>query len=96
MAMVGGTDYFNMENDGNVNITTSKRQPGSSFKPIVYALGISKEPIGPETPIYDVPTKFGAWEPDNYDKQFLGKMSIRRALDYSRNIPAIKMFYMAG
>lgn len=41
-------------------------------------------------------TKFGAWDPDNYDQKFLGKMKIKTALDYSRNIPAIKMFKVAG
>ena len=96
LAMVGGADYFNGEEDGNVNIITSKRQPGSSFKPIVYTLAISKNPIGPETPIFDLETKFGEWEPNNYDEKFLGKMSVRKALGYSRNIPAAKMFYLAG
>lgn len=96
LAMVGGADYFNGDEDGNVNIITSKRQPGSSFKPIVYTLAISKNPIGPDTPIFDVKTKFGDWEPNNYDEKFLGKMNVKRALDYSRNIPAIKMFYVAG
>lgn len=96
LAMVGGADYFNGDEDGNVNIITSKRQPGSSFKPIVYTLAISKNPISPDTPIFDVKTKFGDWEPNNYDEKFLGKMNVKRALDYSRNIPAIKMFYVAG
>jgi len=96
LAMVGGADYFNGDEDGNVNVITSKRQPGSSFKPIVYTLAISKNPISPDTPIFDVRTKFGDWEPNNYDEKFLGKMSVKKALDYSRNIPAIKMFYVAG
>jgi len=95
LAMVGGADYFNNEEGGNVNIITSMRQPGSSFKPIVYSLAISKNPIGPDTPIFDLKTKFGDWEPNNYDEKFLGKMTVKKALDYSRNIPAIKMFYLA-
>lgn len=96
LAMVGGADFFDTEADGNVNIITSKRQPGSSFKPIIYTLAVSKNPIGPDTPIFDVDTKFGDWQPDNYDEKFLGKMSLKKALDYSRNIPAAKMFYLAG
>lgn len=95
LAMVGWANYFNNDEDGNVNIITSKRQPGSSFKPIVYTLAISKNPIGPDTPIFDLKTKFGDWEPNNYDEHFLGKMTVKKALDYSRNIPAIKMFYLA-
>lgn len=58
LSMVGGPDYFDEENGGNVNMVTAKRQPGSSFKPIVYALAISKEAVSPETPVYDVETKF--------------------------------------
>ncbi len=96
LAMIGGADYFNGDEDGNVNIITSKRQPGSSFKPLVYTLAISKNPIGPDTPIFDLKTKFGGWEPNNYDEKFLWKMTVKKALDYSRNIPAIKMLYLAG
>lgn len=96
LAMVGGPDYFDEENGGNVNMVTARRQPGSSFKPIVYALAMSKEAISPRTPIYDVKTKFGKWEPDNYDRKFLGRMEVAKALGYSRNIPAIKMLWVAG
>lgn len=96
LSMVGGPDYFDEDHGGNVNMVTARRQPGSSFKPIVYSLAISKEAISPETPVYDVDTKFGKWEPDNYDQKFMGKMKVRTALDFSRNIPAIKMFSVAG
>lgn len=77
-------------------MTTALRQPGSSFKPIVYALAISKNPIGPESPIADVKTKFGSWEPNNYDRGFKGIMSVGKALAYSRNITAVKMYFLAG
>ena len=97
LAMVGGVDYFDESREGaHVNVITSKRQPGSSFKPIVYSLAISREPIGPDTPIYDLKTTFGNWTPDNYDRQFYGRMPLKKALGYSRNIPAAKMFYAAG
>lgn len=58
LAMVGGPDYFDIENGGNNNMTTALRQPGSSFKPFVYGLAISKNPIGPESPIADAKTDF--------------------------------------
>ena len=75
----------------------ANRQPGSSFKPIVYALAISKNAIGPESPIADIETSFGAeYKPNNYDNSFKGIMMVKNALAYSRNIPAIKMFYLAG
>ncbi len=58
LAMVGGPDYFDEKNGGNNNMALAKRQPGSSFKPFVYALAISKNPIGPESPIADIYTNF--------------------------------------
>ncbi len=96
LSMVGGPDYFDVENGGNNNMTTAVRQPGSSFKPIVYSLAIAKNPIWPGSPITDAPTAFGKWRPDNYDRGFKWVMSLETALDYSRNIPAIKMYYLAG
>ena len=96
LAMVGSKDYYDKEIDGNVNIATSYRQPGSSFKPYVYAQAFYNR-YSPGNIIYDVKTQFGGGEPpNNYDGRFLGPMSIRRALAQSRNIPAIKMYYLAG
>ncbi len=96
LAMVGGPDYFDEDHGGNNNMVLAKRQPGSSFKPFIYSLAISKWPIGPESPIADVRTTFAKWIPDNYDQKFEGVMALKNALDYSRNIPAVKMFYLAG
>ncbi len=96
LAMVGGPNYFDEEHGGNNNMVTAIRQPGSSFKPIVYSLAIAKHPIGAASPVTDGPISFGKWKPDNYDRQFKWVMSVETALDYSRNIPAIKMYYLAG
>lgn len=95
LAMVWGPDYFDIENGGNNNMAVALRQPGSSFKPLIYALAISKNPIWWESPIADVATKFGKWEPNNYDLKFNGVMTVKNALAYSRNIPAAKMFFLA-
>ena len=95
--MVGGRDYFDEEHKGNVNMVTSPLQPGSSFKPFVYALAIDQEVVGSKTPVYDVKTTFpGSYSPKNFDGKFMGKMTIASALNYSRNIPAVKMYYLAG
>ena len=97
LAMVGGRDYFDEENKGNINMTTAELQPGSSFKPFVYSLAIDQEIIGTKTPIYDVKTRFPGWyTPANFDGKFMGKMNISTALNHSRNIPAVKMFFLAG
>jgi len=78
-------------------MVTSALQPGSSFKAFVYGLAIDQEIIGTKTPIYDVPTTFpGNYTPKNYDGNFMGKMTVSAALNYSRNIPAVKMYYLAG
>lgn len=77
-------------------MVTSALQPGSSFKPFVYSLAIDSEVIGSKTPIYDVKTTFpGNYTPKNFDGKFMGKMNISTALNNSRNIPAIKMYFLA-
>jgi len=94
LAMVGSRDYFNEEIDGNVNVVLRPRQPGSSFKPIVYARAFMNG-FAPGDIIYDVPTKIGSDEPQNYDGEWQGQISMRRALGQSRNIPAIKAYFLA-
>ncbi|MBD3270654.1 hypothetical protein GF376_03955 [Candidatus Peregrinibacteria bacterium] len=95
LAMVGSRDYFDEEIDGQTNIVTSFRQPGSSFKPIVFAQAF-QERYTPASVIFDVATPFGSDTPKNYDGTFLGPISIRQALAQSRNIPAVKAFFLAG
>lgn len=95
LSMVGSADYFDDEIDGQVNMITSNRQPGSSFKPFVYALTFLNQ-YYPATVLYDVPTSFGTDKPSNYDGEFLGPVSIRESLATSRNIPAAKAYFMAG
>ncbi len=96
LAMVGSADYFDEEASGNVNHVFAKRQPGSSFKPIVYAQAFTKG-YAPATVIYDTPTNFGSnYRPQNYEGGFKGPMPIRQALGQSRNIPALKAYFLAG
>jgi 1A family penicillin-binding protein len=103
LVMVGSRDYFDEEIDGNFNISTAERQPGSSFKPFVYAEAFNKG-YRPETVVFDLPTEFSAtcsrggncYSPVNYDDTFRGPMSLRDALAQSINIPAIKALYLAG
>lgn len=103
LTMVGSRDYFDEEIDGNFNIATASRQPGSTFKPIVYAEVFNKGYI-PETIVYDVSTEFSAtcsrggncYRPVNYDGKYNGPMTLRNALAQSVNIPAVKTLYLAG
>ena len=99
VAMVGSRDYYNEEIDGQVNIITSLRQPGSSIKPLVYATAFLKG-YTPNTSLYDVTTNFSnndkPYEPHNYDAGERGPVSMRKALAGSLNIPAVKTLYLAG
>lgn len=101
LSMVGSIDYFDKSIDGQVNVATSPRQPGSSFKPFAYATAFEKG-YQPETMLYDVPTNFGPdgsghdYKPSNYDGRSHGLVSMRQALSNSLNIPAVKTLYLAG
>jgi len=101
LAMVGSRDYFDEEHDGQVNVTLSERQPGSSFKPYVYATAI-KQGMSPATMLVDVKTNFGTYGddqdyvPGNYDGADHGVVSIRQALAGSLNVPAVKTLHLVG
>jgi len=103
LTMVGSRDYFDDQIDGNFNIATAERQPGSSFKPFVYAEAFNKG-YRPETVVFDLPTEFSTtcssggdcYNPTNYDNIFRGPMTLRDALAQSVNIPAVKTLYLAG
>ncbi len=112
LTMVGSRDYFDKTIDGNFNITTANRQPGSSFKPFIYATAFNKG-FTPDTVLFDLSTEFqttcdaygktlpghnqkDCYRPDNYDGKHRGPMALRDALAQSINIPAVKLFFLAG
>jgi membrane carboxypeptidase/penicillin-binding protein PbpC len=93
--MIGSTDYFATPS-GSYNVTTALRQPGSSIKPINYAIGIETKKVTPATIFLDIPTCFGvinqpSYCPKNYDGKFHGPVALRMAMGNSLNIPAVKM-----
>lgn len=95
LAMVGSRDFFDQAIDGQVNVAISERQPGSAFKPVVYATAFKKE-YNPAFTLWDVTTDFGNYTPKNYDGTTHGPVSMRKALAGSLNIPAVKTLYLAG
>lgn len=96
LAMQGSKDYFDMDNDGNVNVAIRDRQPGSSFKPFAYAAAFIKG-YNEKTMLFDLRTDFGAgYQPENYDRSYRGPVSMKDALASSLNIPAVKTLYLAG
>lgn len=100
ISLIGSKDYYDNEIDGQVNITTALRQPGSSIKPLNYATGLL---MGwPTSLVYlDVPTCFlvagqKSYCPKNYDNSFRGPVSLRQSLANSLNIPAVKQLALNG
>ncbi len=94
LAMVGSKDYF-ASNSGTFNVATALRQPGSSIKPVNYALGLESRKVTPATVFIDQPSCFPstpeAYCPKNYDGKWHGPVQLRFALGNSFNIPAVKM-----
>ena len=97
VALVGSRD-FNIPGYGKLNIATTPRSPGSTFKPYDYAaLMASNENWGPGSFLYDLRTNFGGnYRYQDFDLREPGGMTMRYALGNSRNIPAIKAMYIAG
>lgn len=109
LTMVGSRGFLDEDIDGQVNVTIMRRQPGSSFKPFVYATAFEKG-YTPETMVFDVQTQFSTacaasdiankadpcYSPDNYDHVFRGPVTLRNALAQSLNVPAVKTLYLAG
>lgn len=101
LTMVGSRDFFDLVHDGNVNVTIAQRSPGSSIKPINYALALEKNLITPSTILDDSPITYRSlgspnYSPINYDNKFHGKVTARVALASSYNIPAVKVLEKNG
>jgi 1A family penicillin-binding protein len=100
LAMVGSKDFFDIQNQGNVNILTSLQQPGSSIKIVNYTYALSHG-YTPSSIVDDSPVTFNVrgsapYSPKNYDGKFLGKLTLRNAFAQSRNVPAVKVLATYG
>ena len=100
LAMVGSADYWDGENKGYVNVATMPRQPGSSIKPVNYALafdrGLTPNSIIDDSPVVYVARGAESYAPKNYDGKFHGSVTLRSALANSYNIPAVKLLNING
>jgi membrane peptidoglycan carboxypeptidase len=96
LAWVGSSDYANDAIGGQFNIVLSPQQPGSSFKPYVFAAALKDHTIGLCTTLQDRPTDFGGYRPTDFDNRFMGPISARRALLLSRNVPAVEVAQQEG
>ncbi len=96
LVMVGSYDWFD-EEYGKTNMALIPRQPGSSFKPIIYADAIERRLITASSILEDEEKTFpGNYEPKNYDERFRGSVTVRRALANSLNIPAVEVMEKVG
>ena len=90
LASVGSAGYQADLRQGFVDMTQALRSPGSTLKPLVYALAFDEGLGHPETMIDDKPMSFGAYAPQNFDKLYMGTIRMREALQLSRNIPVVE------
>ncbi len=96
LAMVGSYDFTDPK-FGQTNMAITPRQPGSSFKPIIYGRALDDKLITPATILQDVKTTFdGGYTPHDYDLRYRGDVTVRRALANSLNIPAVEVMDKVG
>src|ERR1700757_2469152 len=94
--MVGSYDFSDPK-FGQTNMAITPRQPGSSFKPIIYGRALDDKLITPATILHDVKTTFdGGYTPHDYDLRYRGDVTVRRALANSLNIPAVEVIDRLG
>lgn len=110
LALVGSRNYWDVDHEGNFNVVTARRQPGSSFKPFAYATAFMHG-FTDSTMLFDLKTEFNpscnpsgdqlyatgpCYHPQDYSGYYTGPVTMRQALDRSLNVPAVKTLYLAG
>ena len=95
-ALVGSCDFLSVDDQGQVNGATAPRSPGSTLKPVVYALAFEQGVAAPDTILADTPCGFTGYEPRNYDRSLRGPVTGRDALVESLNVPAVRLLNRVG
>ncbi|GAB2923118.1 penicillin-binding protein 1C [Rheinheimera gaetbuli] len=90
-AYLGSADFNNAAIAGQVDGVSALRSPGSALKPFVYALALQQGHIHPQSLLSDLPRRYGSFNPENFDRQFVGPLSATEALINSRNVPAVQL-----
>ncbi len=96
LARIGAADFASGNRAGYVDMTRAIRSPGSALKPLIYAMGFEAGLAHPETIIDDAPLDFGGYAPRNFDNEYHGPLSVRKALERSLNVPAVSMLDAVG
>jgi penicillin-binding protein 1C len=90
-AYVGSADHASVAIEGAVDGVRARRSPGSALKPFLYGLALDGGLIGPETMLEDTSLTISSWNPENFDRTFVGPVSATDALVRSRNLPAVQL-----
>ena len=93
---VGSANFYDTSDGGQVNGADAVRQPGSTLKPLLYAMCFDEGLLTPKTVMTDVMVNYNSYAPENYDKKFNGYVTVEYALEHSLNIPAVKGLQMLG
>jgi len=96
LASVGSTGHLDAARAGAIDMTRAVRSPGSALKPFIYGLAFEDALIAPETLIDDTPADFSGYRPRNFDRGYMGEVSIREALQFSLNVPAVRLLEAVG
>ena len=96
LASVGSSGLLDDPRGGFNDMTEAPRSPGSTLKPLIYALAFDRGLAHPETVVADRPTDFDGWRPQNFDRLWRGDVRLRVALQLSLNIPAVKLLEAMG
>lgn len=91
VAYVGSNDFFDNEHAGQCDGVAAIRSPGSTLKPLLYALALDKGQLTFQSAVEDIPCDIKGYAPENFDKKYRGKISVETALLYSLNIPAVQV-----
>lgn len=93
---LGSQKFTDDENSGQVDGVQAIRSPGSTLKPLIYAMAIDKGLVTPKTMLNDVPLDFKDYSPLNFNRKFNGKIKVEEALAFSLNVPAVKLLDEVG
>lgn len=93
---VGSADYFDGSRAGWIDMTRIRRSPGSALKPFIYGLAFEEGVVAQETIVEDRPADFSGYRPRNFDMTYQGDVSVRKALQLSLNVPAVRLLDAVG
>ncbi|MCY0146678.1 penicillin-binding protein 1C [Hoeflea sp. G2-23] len=96
LASVGSTGHLDAGRAGAIDMSRAIRSPGSTLKPFIYGLAFEDALVDPATLIDDSPADFSGYRPRNFDRGFMGEVSVSEALQLSLNVPAVRLLEAVG